>query len=334
MSLTHLLYLSGQIALALSIALASLFGLTEGAAAQAKLRSSIEVEGPLVTLGDLFDNAGDVSRTPVFRAPSIGQSGTIRAERVLAAAQKAGLMHIDRNNIHIVNVTHASQVVTESDVSQALLTHLRQRGYVANKGTIQINLSTSLPDQHAPLQTVRPVEINRVNFDRATGRFTAIMRIGGRRDLRPIRLTGSAIESRLVPVITRNLQRGEIVGSEDIVMQALPVTQARFSKPATLADIIGKAARQQIRAGSIANANQFQMPHIVNRSDLVTILFKAGSLTLTIKGKAMSAGARGDTIAVQNTQTSRIVRGTVKGPGLIQVGGAPKTIASLGVKKQ
>jgi len=304
------------------------------AQAQATLRSDIIVNGNLVTLGDLFDNVQTNADKAVFRAPSIGQSGTIRAERVIRAARKAGLTKIEQNNILSVKVERASQLVTENDIIQSLTNLLQNKGYLSDAVNATVELSTPVPDQHASTQVANPISIRSLRFDRNTGRFSARLTIGGRKDLHPIRLVGRAMETMFVPVMTRNMRKGEIVKEDDIVMQNLPKRQAMASKPARMADIIGKETRQSIRTGSIATTGYFTDPNIINRSDIVTIRFNAGNLTLTMRGKALVPGAEGDIVSVQNLQTHRIVRGIVKGPGLIEVGQTANTLASLGGKVQ
>ncbi len=316
------------------IRFATLFGLLAlsltAANAQAVLRADIKVNGPLVTLGDLFDNAEIYADKAVFRAPTIGQSGTIRAERVIRAARNAGLRNVDQNNIGTVRVARASQLVTEEDIIANLTQTLRNRGYLSHEGRVDVELNTTLPDQHASMQSLQPFALRNLRFDRNSGRFFAMLSIGGRQDLQPIRLAGLARETIMVPVLTRSMSRGEIVGANDIALTPIAKRQANASKPGNIDNLIGKEARQSIRAGTIASASYFVEPNIVQRSDVLTILFRTGNLMLTMRGKALMPGAKGDMITVQNLQTNRIIRGEILQAGVIRVGGTPTTIASLG----
>ncbi len=297
--------------------------------AAAKLRANIEVTGSLVTLNDLFKDAGKQGNLAVFRAPSIGQTGTIRAERVILAARQAGLGAIDQNNVSIVRVHHASQRVTEQQVTKELLTRMRNQGFVSSSGDVEILLNQTIPDQHAAFDALPAYEIRNLRFDRVSGRFSGRILIGGRQDLSPIRFTGQATETIMVPMTTRSLARGEIIAAEDIALTPMPKRRARNAEMAQLNQLIGKAARQNIRQGSIATRAMFKVPEIVNRSDVVTILLKAGKLTLTMRGTALSPGAKGDVISVQNDQTNRIIRARIKEPGLVQVDIPQNTLASL-----
>jgi flagellar basal body P-ring formation protein FlgA len=48
-------------------------------------------------------------------------------------------------------------------------------------------------------------------------------------------------------------------------------------------------------------------------------VFEAPGILLTIRGKALEAGAHGDLINVLNVQSKRTVQGTVSGPGRVTV---------------
>ena len=120
----------------------------------------------------------------------------------------------------------------------------------------------------------------------------------------------------------------------DVTLTPLPLRQAQQSKPAQIKDVLGKAATQTLRAGIIINSSYFTEPDIVDRSEVVTIIFKAGNLTLSMRGKALSPGSKGDIISVQNTQTNKILRGEVTAPGIVQISTASNQLASLGVHIQ
>jgi flagella basal body P-ring formation protein FlgA len=60
-------------------------------------------------------------------------------------------------------------------------------------------------------------------------------------------------------------------------------------------------------------------PDLVGRNDMVTIIFEGRGITLTARGKAIDAGAEGETVSVLNPQSKRILHATVQGPGVVVV---------------
>ena len=61
-----------------------------------RLRASVTVASDIVTLGDLFANAGEHAGVAVFRAPDLGRSGAVAADIVARSAEAAGLTEFDR----------------------------------------------------------------------------------------------------------------------------------------------------------------------------------------------------------------------------------------------
>jgi flagella basal body P-ring formation protein FlgA len=61
-------------------------------------------------------------------------------------------------------------------------------------------------------------------------------------------------------------------------------------------------------------------PNLVLRNDIVTIVFQAPGVTLTLRGQAQDPGALGDTIAVLNAESKRVVQAVVSGPDRVMVG--------------
>jgi flagella basal body P-ring formation protein FlgA len=79
----------------LAVLAAALFAIvalaSDPAHAQAVLRDNVTASGPAVTLGDFFQNAGDVAGRAVAPAPRPGQVTAFPARFVEAAAAAAGL---------------------------------------------------------------------------------------------------------------------------------------------------------------------------------------------------------------------------------------------------
>jgi flagella basal body P-ring formation protein FlgA len=60
-------------------------------------------------------------------------------------------------------------------------------------------------------------------------------------------------------------------------------------------------------------------PEVVTRNDNVTITYQVPGVMLTVRGKALEGGSRGDTISVMNIQSKRSLQATIVGPGHVMV---------------
>jgi flagella basal body P-ring formation protein FlgA len=80
---------------------------TANAAAQSTqltLRSDIAASGALVTLGDVFENAGTAASRPIGPAPRAGASGTLSPRVLENAARAAGLSWNAPEGLRVVEV--------------------------------------------------------------------------------------------------------------------------------------------------------------------------------------------------------------------------------------
>ena len=68
--------------------------------------------------------------------------------------------------------------------------------------------------------------------------------------------------------------------------------------------------------------NDLMKPVAVQRNEPVTIVYEMPGILLSIRGKAVEAGAVGDIISVINMQSNRTVQATVIGPGRVTVAAA------------
>lgn len=72
------------------------------------LKSDIVAGGPLVTLGDVFDNAGPAASRPIGPAPRAGARATFLPHVVQNAAQAAGLSWTAPTELRVIEVRGAA----------------------------------------------------------------------------------------------------------------------------------------------------------------------------------------------------------------------------------
>src|SRR5450631_1973996 len=112
----------------LLVAFVALVAPTSPAAAQIpateagpSLKPAATVMGDIVRIGDLVENAGAVADVPIFRAPDLGQTGTVPVASVLEAVRGHHLIGLDTRGLTEVAVTHAARAITAKDVEARIL---------------------------------------------------------------------------------------------------------------------------------------------------------------------------------------------------------------------
>ncbi len=118
-------------------------------------------------------------------------------------------------------------------------------------------------------------------------------------------------------VLTRAVQRGDIIRRADLEQQDVPASRARFAL--ALGDIVGKEARRALPAGSLVRGSDIAPPTLVGRGEPVTLILHSGALTITAPGKALQNAAAGEAVRVVNLSTSRTLDGRVVRVGEVEI---------------
>ncbi|KQW70486.1 flagellar basal body ring protein [Phenylobacterium sp. Root77] len=143
-------------------------------------------------------------------------------------------------------------------------------------------------------------------------------------------MASSAVAARgNVEVLTyaRSLSAGEIVQPQDLVWGK--AAAAPSDAPSDSDAIIGLAAKRPLRAGAAVSARDVSAPQVIKAGELITVTYEDGGISLVLQGKAMSAASLGDTLAVQNVTSKKVIQAVASGPGQAVVGPAADQLKAL-----
>jgi flagella basal body P-ring formation protein FlgA len=132
--------------------------------------------------------------------------------------------------------------------------------------------------------------------------------------------SGAAAPRGNVDVLTwaRNISAGETVGPEDLVWGKAAAAPSDSPHDPDL--LIGLAARRPLRAGGAALAHDVAAPVVIKAGEVINVVVQAEGISLSLQGKALSAGGVGETLNVENTASKKIIQAVVTGPGQAVVG--------------
>lgn len=310
---------------------------TRAQSATPALKAEVTVTGDLVRIGDILENAGAKASLPVFKAPALGGSGTIQVHRVMEALRANGIVVFDTRNLTEVLVSRASRSVTLSDLGRVVAEAAAKRYEIANASDLSVTFDPHMKPLQVELTAKDAPRVVSVAVDQNNNRFEAIIDMPGSLTLRrnPVRMTGTLIETAEVVTLARPISRGETIRESDIILERLPRAQVQTDALTRAELVINQAARRALRSGQTLRAADLMKPQIIARDDAVTIVFRSGAITLTLRGKAMGNGAEGETITVLNPQSKRLVQATVTAPGVVMVSDAnPVTTAAINVSER
>jgi len=274
------------------------------------------INAPVVTVGDLFADAGAQASQPMFRAPPIGTTGTVTLADIASAADRIGFGGYDVGAIEQVWVSHPGTEVNEALLSGLIKTETAARASLNGGIEAHVHLDGTLPALLAE-EVASPVRLLSLQQDAASGAFTARFGIAGREQ--PLTVTGKVDWTVDVPHLAQTLPAGAVIGPNDIEMRPVAVRFADASGVLRIEDTIGKQLERASRAGVMLKTTDLSDPMAVARNDQVTLYYKQGPLTLTVKGQALNAAALGATVNVLNSMSKRVVTGVATGKGAVDV---------------
>ena len=128
------------------------------------------------------------------------------------------------------------------------------------------------------------------------------------------------IESKIdVLVLAHAVNRDARLSAADVTVETRRTAgpgNAYLTKPA---DLAGRAVRRPLAAGTTLSVDMFMPDLIVRRGQEVTLLSAVDSVEVRASGRAMSDGAAGARIPVQNVGSQRVVEGIVESSDLVRV---------------
>jgi len=123
----------------------------------------------------------------------------------------------------------------------------------------------------------------------------------------------SAIADVLVPV--RTIRAKELLSVSDFVVKSGNVPGAVTH----IEQIDGKEARVALYAGRPVRAGDIGPPALIERNQIVSLIFSGGLLRISTEGRALARAAAGEEIRVMNLSSRTTIRGIVRADGAIEV---------------
>ena len=283
------------------------------------LKRDVTVSNEIVRIGDLIEHAGSQSQVAIFRAPDLGQTGTVPAARVIEAVRAHGYTDVETRGVREVTVTRASRLISVKDLEARIASVVANQPGIGDAKNLSVTIDRDARSIVLEPTAIADLQATRVYYEPRSGRFDVTFEMTGSAIARrlPLRYTGTAIETVEAAIVARPLGRGEVVKASDIMIERRPKAEIRGDVVKTVDDVTGLATRRALRTGEPLRTVDLIKPEIVQRNQAVTIVYEAPGLFLTIRGKATEAGAEGDVINVLNIQSKRTVQGTVTGPGQV-----------------
>jgi flagellar basal body P-ring formation protein FlgA len=296
------------------------------------LKHSVVVTGDVVRIGDLIDNAGVFAAIPVFRAPDVGTTGSVPARKVIEAAHAHNLYGVDTGDVVQIEVTRTGRVIAKAEIEARVMRLFAGTNGLSTSGNLVLGFDREVASFYADLAPDADLRAMRATYEPRSGRFDVVFEVPlgtSRRTL--MRYTGSLVEAVDAVVPVRNIARGEVVRSADVIVERRSKADTSGDVVASLVEAVGRAARQGLHQGQPIRRADLMKPEFVKRDESVTLVYEVPGILLTTRGKALESGGEGDVVSVLNVQTKRTVQGVVTAPGRVDIARAMSAAASAAI---
>ena len=123
-------------------------------------------------------------------------------------------------------------------------------------------------------------------------------------------------------VATHTIRPQTIIAAEDIRIldQELPGTYT------SAAEVIGQEARVALYSGRPVRLGEIGPPALVERNQIVTLLYNVNGLAIMTEARALARGGIGDQVRVMNLSSRATISGWVRADGTVSV--SPPALAA------
>jgi len=308
-----------QAALLLLAIACLLFGVMIGtkAALAASLKTVGLVEGDVITVGDIFDNAGRHNGYVIGPAPKPGQEMTLNARTLYRIASALDLSWRPSTAADHITLKREANIIDAASIRSGIEKELQSNGLTGN---FDIEFGTKLPSLTLSKNETETFDITEFYFNQQKDYFTGtIAAPSADNPIKTLKITGTIDRKVDVPVFKSALQNGEIIGKSDIMMISVSEHDLQHNVILDADAMVGLTPRRIAHAGKFVLDGSLEYPELVARGQKVSISFRQGPLLLTSEGKALQSGAKGERIRVTNLNSSRTIEAEITGENQVIV---------------
>jgi len=301
------------------------------------LRAQVTVENDIVRIGDMVENAGSAAQIAIYRSPDLGTTGSLSTAQVINVLQAHQVIGVDTKGIKSVSVTRLARVLDSKEIESQVARALEHRSGLGDAANLALTFDRDVQDVRLDASNNGALQTVAVRYEPRSGRFDVSFEIANdtTSSRTKLRFTGVAIEMLEAAVLTRNVERGDLLKASDVITERRPKAEVG-NDAAPRSRAVGMQMRRGLRAGQPLRAADLGKPDLVQRDDNVTLIYEASGIYLTMRGKAIEAGTEGDTVTVLNLQSKRTISGTVIGRAQVAIAvptprlSAPDVTSSIG----
>ncbi len=280
------------------------------------VKSISVVRGPGLTLGDIADVSGGAAERVKYLkelalgdapAPGITAFYTPQSLEPRLVTTHADFSAITWSVPANFKITTSSQAVSGKKIADLARVFITQAAVGANVTMVELPA-----DLQAPLGKLElaPELSGPIRYNAPTIVLVAVRTDGSNFVKVPVQFEVKRILDVVVAV--ENLNAGEIIPARSVRLEPMDAGKLQPGYLTDLAKVVGMQIRSAITPGSVLFERSLTRPILVKQGEMIRIAARIGEIEVSAGGVAMSQGAAGDLIRVQNLTTKRFLTGRVQ----------------------
>ena len=280
------------------------------------LRPHALLEGDVLRLSDIFENAGIRANSVIAAAPLPGRRMVLETQNLINIARQNGVPWRPLTGTDRITIERPGRPIPRQDIEALLREELARHGV---EPEMEIELPGLIPPM-IPASAWFQLAIEGVSVEQPGARFQAtLVVLADGAGTQRVRIAGRAVATVPVVVATRRLALGELIGPNDARLTRMRAERVRPGQAQQLGQVVGQEIRRPMSAEQGFALVDLGPPSIVQKNALVTLQLESPGISLTAQGRAMESAARGGMVPVMNLASRNIVEGVAIAPGRVRV---------------
>jgi flagella basal body P-ring formation protein FlgA len=310
----------GQCLAVLSLVIGILFSGTGVSAVEPRpvrvdVQENSSVDRDMIQLGDIADISGDdqklvrqLKAVPVGRSPLPGSSRNLSEGELRIRLKQAG---VDEARIHLTtpapaNVTRNTVTIKGSQIEKLVEDFIRQN-------VTDPRVKMTIKKIQVPGEVVLPS--GRVRYEVTSGprgemlgTFSVGITFRVNEAFEKKVWAKVNIEVLVDAVMTvRALGRYRPITAGDIEVRQVDLSELPPNAVTDPEEVIGKRTKRAVYANRVLSTDLVELPPLVKRGDLVTIIARLEGLKITTLGEVKRKGRQGERIPVLNIDSRKVI---------------------------
>jgi flagella basal body P-ring formation protein FlgA len=287
------------------------------------IKPDVEINKFAVRLSDLFIGVPAEIDRDIAQAPPPCKPAVYNETVLNKLADTYRLDWQPQASVDHVIVTSSCTRITGDMIRDAVIEKLKNDNNVKGRN-FEITFDTRNLEIDLPADQQPNFVLNNFTYDPTQKHFYTDLNTQTLHGTYILPITGKVSVKRNVPILAHRIEAGTTIGEADLDWVLVPEERITADIVTETNQLVGRELRHDTSEGEMLHGRDVVPPRLVQRGSLVTMKIETQFITVTTQGKAQQDGAQGETIRVMNTQSNRIIEGTVTGPDVVEIHMAQK----------